>query len=604
MKRYAILLVRVSSIIQDFEAQIYDLKQYGTTLGYTDFHVVSTKETAFADLNQKVGTSEMFKFIKENPQFNTVLTTEISRLARRQSVLHQIKEHCINNQIQILIKDIGFKLLDENGKLRQESEMTFTLYGMFAESEVKQKLERFVRKRKELMQMGVSISGKLLFGYDRLLVPEINKKTLVVNDEQANIVREIFNWYLNGLKTNNNPIIKNPSIKTISIECVKRGYHPYTHSKRNVNKLLKEEGYTGNKTTNNKRKNPKFGIVTNEPEYLTSSSVIKYPPIIDQETFDKVQTKLKSNIINSDKETKHTTLLAKLISCPSCGRKLQGNYRKRIGESKNSYRCTSRGDTQPCDSRKSLSMNLIDSAVWSFIKADLPELSRKINEINPDEYLVELDSHFNNFILRENEIKKEIEEHVQVIKSMGKLTSSNVIELVQNAGKKIERLESDLNKIEQEKSKIESNKLLIYNKQDNVEAVINDNIVKIETSKDMLKKYINSFVDHINILEHNVKHTVLELVIKDFSIRKDYNDYFGDKLPIQIELGYIVLDKTITRNIKGVCFKAQSASADYSIFNSLTTTKMIPMVKNEMNGYEGDVEDRISVDLKFKKLLV
>jgi hypothetical protein len=36
---------------------------------------------------------------------------------------------------------------------------------LFAESEVKT-LERFVRKRKELMVMGLS-GGKLLFGYDR-----------------------------------------------------------------------------------------------------------------------------------------------------------------------------------------------------------------------------------------------------------------------------------------------------------------------------------------------------------------------------------------------------------------------------------------------------
>jgi hypothetical protein len=35
-------------------------------------------------------------------------------------------------------------------------------------------------------------------------------------------------------------MLKNPSIKAISLECIKLGYHKYTHSKRNVNKLLKE----------------------------------------------------------------------------------------------------------------------------------------------------------------------------------------------------------------------------------------------------------------------------------------------------------------------------------------------------------------------------
>jgi hypothetical protein len=46
------------------------------------------------------------------------------------------------------------------------------------------------------MVMGLSIGGKLLFGYDS---NRKQKNTLVVNDEQATIVRTIFNWYINGL---------------------------------------------------------------------------------------------------------------------------------------------------------------------------------------------------------------------------------------------------------------------------------------------------------------------------------------------------------------------------------------------------------------------
>ncbi len=595
-KKHAILLVRVSTTQQDYEAQIVDLTQYAENLGYTDFHIIETKETAFADLSQKVGTNSMFNYIDEHPEYNTVFTTEISRLARRQSILHQIKEHCEHKQIQIYIKDLEFILLDKQGKITQNAEMTFTLFGMFAEAEVKQKIERFTRKRKELMAQGISISGKLLFGYDRLYLEDIERNTLVKNDKQADMIRNIFSWYLNGLNNQ-----KSPSVKAISLHCVKLGYHPYTHSKRNVNKLLKEQAYTGLKTTNNKAKNPKFGIVTNAPEYLTSSSLIKYPVIVETDMFNKVQIKLKNNITQGDKETKHTTILSKLLICPSCGRSLQGNYRLRQGLNKNSYRCTSRGDTKPCASvGKSISMDLIDSAVWSLIKADLPALSKKINEITPDEYLVELDNIFLNLIERENEIKKTIDENVAILTSVGKLTSAGVLTLIQSTGKKIEKLESELSKIEQEKSRIESNKLLIYDKQDNVEAVINDNLATIEASKEQLKNYINSFVDKVNFIEHTVKYTVLEVVIKDFTVHQDYIDYFGDKSQIQLELGYIVLDKTITRNIKGNYFKAQTASTSHQSYLKLVTDKIIPMMKNEMesNTFE------ISQSLNFNKLNV
>lgn len=595
MEKKAILLVRVSTIEQDYNAQIYDLSKYGNSYGYTKFHIVETKETAFADLSQKVGTNEMFKFIESNPDYNTILTTEISRIGRRQSILHSIKEYCLDKQIQIRIKDLGFKLLDDDGKISQTSEMIFTLYGMFAESEIKQKKDRFSRSRKDLMQQGLSISGKLLFGYDRKKLDN-NKNTLVVNDEQATIIRTIFNWYINGLHN-----VKNPSIKVISLECVKLGYHPYTHSKRNVNKLLKEQGYTGQKTTNNKRKNPKFGIVSGESEYLTSNSNIKYPVIIDTDTFEQTQAKLKNNITQGDKETKHITILSKLLNCPSCGRKMQGNYRKSTTGNKNSYRCTSRGDTVSCASvGKSISMNLVDSAVWSLIKADLPMLSKKINEINPDEYLLELDKHLINFTKRETEIQISIDENVAILNSVGKLTSPNIIQLIHKTGKTIGKLESELSKIEQEKSLIESNKLLIYDKQDNVESVINDNLEAIEASKEQLKKYINSFVQEINIILHNVQYTVLEVVIKDFNISKDYIDYFGDKLSIKLELAYVLLDKRVTRDIKGVYFKAQTPSTDFSRYYNLLSNKMIPMVLKEIQS--NDVNDRISEPLNYVKL--
>jgi hypothetical protein len=45
------------------------------------------------------------------------------------------------------------------------------------------------------MVMGLSIGGKLLFVMT-VLNSKTKKNTLVVNDEQATIVRTIFNWYI------------------------------------------------------------------------------------------------------------------------------------------------------------------------------------------------------------------------------------------------------------------------------------------------------------------------------------------------------------------------------------------------------------------------
>ena len=133
-EKYAILIVRVSTMVQDYEPQVEDLKKYAKDKGYTDFHIIPTKESGLIDLNKKEGTNNLFSFIEENPQYRVVFVTEISRLGRRQSVLHQIKEWLVKNGVQLFVKDIGYALLDENGKVSIGGDMMFRLYGLFAET--------------------------------------------------------------------------------------------------------------------------------------------------------------------------------------------------------------------------------------------------------------------------------------------------------------------------------------------------------------------------------------------------------------------------------------------------------------------------------------
>jgi DNA invertase Pin-like site-specific DNA recombinase len=66
-KKHAILLVRVSTLEQDYQAQIYDLTQYGNSLGYTQFHIVETKETAFADLSQRLEQMKCLNTLMNTP---------------------------------------------------------------------------------------------------------------------------------------------------------------------------------------------------------------------------------------------------------------------------------------------------------------------------------------------------------------------------------------------------------------------------------------------------------------------------------------------------------------------------------------------------------
>ena len=374
----AVILVRVSTIVQDYVPQVEDLIDYAQKLGYTKFYKIETKESGLADLNDKEGLEKLKSFIQDNKDYRTIFATELSRIGRRQSILHQIKEWLIVNKIQLFLKDTGYSLFDSSGNISAAGEIMFTLYGYFAESEVKAKKDRFQRAKKHLMKLGLSISGKTLFGYKKQ-TSEKQKSTLLLDERNSDVVKQIFNWYLNGYENK-----ESPSIRDISLKCLKENFPKYTHSKRNVNKLLKEEGYTGFKVTNNKRKNPNYVEFTNEEKYIITQNEIKYPEIIDRELYDAVQTKLKSNNTTADKANKHTTLLSRMVVCPNCGNYYTGDYRTVKNIVKNSLRCGGRSKTVPCINKQVISMSMLDSAIWSLIKTDLSLLSETINKLNPD----------------------------------------------------------------------------------------------------------------------------------------------------------------------------------------------------------------------------
>jgi hypothetical protein len=73
------------------------------------------------------------------------------------------------------------------------------------------------------------------------------------------------------------------------------------------------------------------------------------------------------------------------------------------------------------------------------------------------------------------------------------------------------------------------------------------NLAKIENSKELLKKYINAFVYSIKIIEHSVKYTILQIAIRDYTYLTNYEAL---TVPVIKDLEYIIIDKTVTRNIK------------------------------------------------------
>ena len=589
----AILLVRVSTEIQDYEPQIKDLEAYARQMGFSKLKKIETKESGLADTKSKVGLNLLYDFIQKNTEYKTVFATELSRLARRQSILHEIKEWFISNKVQLYLKDSGYSLFDEYGKVTIAGEMMFTLYGLFAESEMKQKKERFARSKKSLMEMGLSIGGKTLFGYERINTDN-NRTTLIPHSKNAEIVQSIFNWYVNGIDSNT----PNPSIKTIALECIKRDYPIYTHSKRNINKLLKEDGYKGLKVTNNKRKNPDYQDDYHSAKYIVTSNKIKYPQLISSDLFDAVQVKLSKNNSKADKSSKHTTILARLIICPVCGNHYNGDYRTKNGVVKNNYRCTGRAKAMPCSNKQTVGMVMMDSLIWCLIKTDLSVLAKSINELSPNEDYAVLSKQKKAI---EKMLAKMDDDLLQLKDSVKKNIKSrniNMSDVLSSFQSNIERLDKEKGQLQKELDRLSTSINLQKQRLDNVQEVISSNIHTIETSKEMLKKYVNYFVDSIHVLLHDNSYTALRIHFKNYSFIQ-YRRVHNGKVIIDdgeyLKQTFVVIDKTRTLKMKAIKLLrpfevTKSNKIKFNSF-SITMKDLFAILSNQTDKYKHELRD-------------
>lgn len=572
-----ILLTRVSTEKQDFSAQNSDLTTYAKSLGFTKIEIISTKESGFKNFESKEGFNLVIEHIKNNPNCKTIFVTELSRIGRNRQVITNIEFYLRQNKINLIVKDTNIKLFDEFGN--ESGGLMFAIYASFAESEMKQKKERFSRAKRKYFSEGVSITGSVLFGYDRIKDENIKKNIYVINPEQSQQIKQIYDWYISGIDGDETK----SSISLITLECIKRGFNQYLHSKRNVNKCLKEQAYTGQKTTSNKMKNPAFWNYGEKtaPKYINASNmIIKYPVILSDSVYKSVQMKMKDRNTATDK-AKHNTILSKMFVCPVCGHYYRGEYSIKNGEIRHFYRCShSKAIVNKCENKSTLSMVQMDSVIWCFIKENISELIDKINSFYSGVDVSEIEQQIENLRNKIFDFENEIEtENIIFRNSIKRATDrTQIIENYNNKineiNLKIEKIENVINERFELINDIELNQK--SNKQD-----ISNKINDIENSKSELKKYIRLLIKKIVPVYTDNQFTVLNLKsIENLGSSLNLSGWDGDGIPEMkenvSEIDYfIIIDKRDNHRIKVKYFENNIGvkfDSKYFIFNENTTT--------------------------------
>lgn len=263
----------------------------------------------------------------ESPNYKAVLVVEISRLGRPDmEEIGKISKMFRYTNTLVITPSRAFNVADKYERDMFEQELKIGNYYL-------EYVKTILRAGREAsVKRGCYVCGKPLYGYDKVTITEGKKKypTLAINEEQANIVRMIFNWYVNeniGTQTIANRLndmgVKPPMIERWTVDTIR--------------KILENPHYIG-KVKWNRRKavlvvdNGEFRKtrpITKDGEYILCDGL--HEAIISEELFNAAQAKRgRTHRTCANKELRNP--LAGLLYC-ECGRSM-------------SYRHSTRGSLQ------------------------------------------------------------------------------------------------------------------------------------------------------------------------------------------------------------------------------------------------------------------
>jgi len=190
-----ISLIRVSTAAQSLDSQSEKVKNFILKDGYRESDIIpveSIESGSKLSEEERQGLSKM-KYHIEHEEIAAVYAYEISRISRKVSIVYSIRDYLIAHNVDLVILNPYFHLLNPDGSMSNNASITFGIFASLAEQETYLRVERCTRGKEKKKAEGKLAQGYPIFGYtvdeDHYIIP---------HPKQAPIVREIFSRYTNG----------------------------------------------------------------------------------------------------------------------------------------------------------------------------------------------------------------------------------------------------------------------------------------------------------------------------------------------------------------------------------------------------------------------
>jgi site-specific DNA recombinase len=370
---------------------------------YLDLHLGPNSGNAYALIERYEEEGKSGKNTEERPVFqkmlsdlrkgiiNAICVAELSRLSRSVKDIANILSDFEKHHITFLCLNPSVDTSTAAGKL------VLNVMAALAEYEREQTAARTKAAMYDRAQRGLWNGGHL-FGYD--LDPN-NQGHLTINQEQAEVVRQIFATYLKEKSIQRTAEKINEAGHRLPAYTSRRGKeHPerkFAYS--TIQTMLRNRAYLGEKEINKKSKRDDQSELSDDRQYEIVDAV--WPAIIDENLFRAVQIAMAQNTKSYTRGKRdHAFLLSDMVECGHCNVSLEnGSGTGRGGKRYYYYRHTTGTRKNDCPIGDLSALELEEAIV------------ERLKEIAEDEGIVERACERANEgrVTEAQELEKEIE---------------------------------------------------------------------------------------------------------------------------------------------------------------------------------------------------
>lgn len=318
-------------------------------------------------IRQRPGGERLYEFIDDR-KVDAVIFYTVDRVSRDADVIeiHELRRDIRNAGMELHYVDSGQADLSSLGSIMDH------VRAAVAADERKKLEERTTRGRNAKARAGKVVGGgRAPYGY------RFANGSLEIVEDEAKIVREIFNLYVRG----------DESGKNLAIGAICRRLNDFgiksprdkAWQKYTVRSILINETYAGlwhyGKIITEHRK------VKKRPK--EEHIAVTVPAIVDRDTWELAQTQRQTNIDLNPRSTKRDYLLRSMFKCGWCGSAMVGVATKSGRRNYGYYQCRGKGGAESGGSRCRMTkfdQDFTEGYVWGTIAEIASSRETVVNE--------------------------------------------------------------------------------------------------------------------------------------------------------------------------------------------------------------------------------